>query len=339
MADETVAQFKPWRDVYAVHPDCERLPPAMPGEVAALASDIGRHGLLVPVEFWVEPGQDEVDAALLDGRNRLDALQQAGYRFAIGSDGERLMRDRVGVASPLPCRYLRGDEVPYPLERVVSLNAVRRHWTTAQKRTVIAELLKDMPDYSNRQIAQLVGVDGKTVGTVRAHLEALGELFNLDATQGQDGRWRTTKPRHAKPPAENAPPSVKVETERLARLQTARARDSGDLFVWERDGPEKIARVFVEDGAARSSLGKVSLVLNAAQREVKRLTPPPGEKGGLAPASQATKPAKPPRKLSDIPEEQQAAIREAWTAGKSSRDIAAEHGLFQDQVRTICKNA
>jgi hypothetical protein len=45
-------------------------------------------------------------------------------------------------------------------------------------------------------------------------------------------------------------------------VQTARtARDSGDLFTWQSDGPQKIVRVLVQDGMAQSSLNKVELVL------------------------------------------------------------------------------
>jgi hypothetical protein len=161
--------------------------------------------------------------------------------------------------------------VPFPLEHIVSLNVVRRHWTTAQKREVIAELLKDMPERSDRETARLIGVDNKTVGVVRAHLEALGELMHTDETVGRDGKARTTTPRRTKPPAEDRPPIVKVETEQLARLQTARtARDSGDLFSWRSDGPQKIARILVQDGMSQASLNKVEDVLKAGLKEVDR---------------------------------------------------------------------
>jgi hypothetical protein len=133
-----------------------------------------------------------------------------------------------------------------------------------------------MPERSDRETARLVGVDNKTVGTVRAHLEALGELMHLDETVGRDGRARTTAPRRAfKPPAE----TVKVETDRLATLQTARtARDSGDLFSWTRDGAQKIARALVNDGMSQASLNKVEEVLKFGLKEVERL-----RRGGVVP--------------------------------------------------------
>jgi hypothetical protein len=261
--------FKPWYEAFYVHPDCLRLPPAMPGEVAALASDISRQGVRMPVQFRVPEGKTTDDAELLDGRNRLDALQQLGYRFAWVNGKGPQMRDPHGAITRIPFELKSCLDVPHPLEHIVSLNVVRRHWTTAQKRAVITELLKDMPERSDRETARLVGVDNKTVGAVRAHLEALGELLHLDETVGRDGRARTTSPlRAAKPPAE----TVKVETDRLAVLQTARtARDSGDLFSWTRDGAQKIARALVTDGMAQASLNKVEEVLKAGLKEVERL--------------------------------------------------------------------
>jgi hypothetical protein len=275
MADDALPdllmQFKSWREAFRIHPDCLKLPAALPGEVAALASDIARQGVLMPVQFRIPEDGTADDAELLDGRNRLDALQQLGCRFTWSGKGPQ-MRDPSGTVWQVPFELKTAADVPYPLEHIVSLNVVRRHWTTAEKRAVITELLKDMPERSDRETARLVGVDNKTVGSVRAHLEALGQLIHLDETVGRDGRVRTTSPRRAKPPTEDRPPTVKVETERLARLQTARtARDSGDLFSWSMDGPQKISRVLVEDGMAQSSLAKVELVLKAGLKEVERL--------------------------------------------------------------------
>ena len=258
--------FKPWREAFHIHPDCLKLPPAAPGEVAALASDIARQGVLMPVQFLIPDYNHPNDAELLDGRNRLDALQQLGCQFAwIAGKGPHL-RDPDGAVAELPFELKSAAEIPFPLEHVVSLNVVRRHWTTAQKRAVIAELLKDMPERSDRETARLLGVDNKTVGAVRAHLEALGDLLHLDETVGRDGRARTTAPRRTpRPPAE----TVKVETDRLVRLETARtARDSGDLFSWELDGPQKIAKVLVEDGIARASLSKAEQVMRTAIRMI-----------------------------------------------------------------------
>jgi hypothetical protein len=253
MADQALpepsAQFKAWREAFHIHPDCLKLPPAMPGEVAALASDISRQGVLMPVQFRIPEGESTTnDAEMIDGRNRLDALQQNGYRFAWVTGKGPYMRDPDGTVTAVPFELKTPAEVPYPLEYIVSLNVVRRHWTTAPKRAVITELLKDMPERSDRETARLVGVDNKTVGAVRAHLEALGELLHLDETVGRDGRARTTSPRRA-PRSDGIP----TRTERLKEeLATARRKvaslddlDGGPL-VTRNATSEEMARVIFE---------------------------------------------------------------------------------------------
>jgi hypothetical protein len=92
---------------------------------------------------------------------------------------------------------------------VISLNVVRRHLNTKQKRQLTAELLKETPEYSDREIARLIGIDNKTVASVRRHLEELGELFRQDETLGADGKWRTTE-RKSKP-AKPRPPGPRRE--------------------------------------------------------------------------------------------------------------------------------
>jgi hypothetical protein len=281
MADHSVSddtlKFKPWRDVWRVHPDADRMPMASADEQEQLKLDIEHSGMLQPIEFLIggdyEP-EDEAAGeriAMLDGRNRLDALHRLGYRFAHPVGRGPLMREPDGEVEELFCRYVHENEVPFPFERVVSLNITRRHLTTAQKREVIAALLQDMPELSNRELARKVGADDKTVGTMRRHLEELGQLLPQEVTIGHDNRVRTTRRRAPVRPAER-PDTVKVEKDRLVRLAATRyAQDSGDLFSWAKDGPQKIAHVLVEDGCAQSSLVKVQQVFQAGLNEAKRL--------------------------------------------------------------------
>ncbi len=180
------------------------------------------------------------------------------------------MRDPDGAVEPLFYRCIHQHDVPFPFERVISLNITRRHLTTAQKREVIVALLQEMPESSNRELARKVGVDDKTVGTVRRHLEDLGRLVPQEVTVGRDMRARTTRPRRAAPA--EGPETVKVEKDRLVRLAATRyAQDSGDLFAWAKDGPQKIAHVLVLDGCAQASLAKVQQVAQAMLNEAKRL--------------------------------------------------------------------
>src|SRR5262249_56777452 len=119
--------------------------------------------------------------SLLDGRNRLDAIEAAGL---IG-DGP--------LKSPLLLIEQRLAEVNSardPYDYVISANIHRRHLTADDKRRLIAAVLKATPEKSNRQVAATVKADHKTVAAVRAEKEATGEIPQLKKTVGKDGRAR-----------------------------------------------------------------------------------------------------------------------------------------------------
>ena len=85
----------------------------------------------MPLLFRIPEGRTVEDAELLDGRNRLDALTQRGYRFAWVKGKGPWMCDPGGAVTELSFEIRTAGEVPFPLEHIVSLNVVRRHWTTA----------------------------------------------------------------------------------------------------------------------------------------------------------------------------------------------------------------
>ena len=55
---------------------------------------------------------------------------------------------------------------------MLSANLRRRHLTAEQRRELIGKVLHATPDKSNRQIAETVKVDHKTVAAVRSEKEA-----------------------------------------------------------------------------------------------------------------------------------------------------------------------
>jgi transposase len=143
-------------------------------ELHALATDIKKNGLRNPTT--IVEGEDG-NPILLDGRNRLDALE-------LLDDEERLNLRNCLVFEQ------RDRESLEPYAYVVSLNIHRRHLTGEQKRDLIAKLLKAKPETSNRQIATQVKVDHKTVATVRKEKEATGEIPQLKERTGKDGKAR-----------------------------------------------------------------------------------------------------------------------------------------------------
>lgn len=64
-----------WRAVIPVHPAADLFPMMAPDEKKALGEDIKKNGITVPVTLW-KAGNGRL--MLLDGRNRLDAMEAAG---------------------------------------------------------------------------------------------------------------------------------------------------------------------------------------------------------------------------------------------------------------------
>jgi hypothetical protein len=81
MAKSQLPEFRPWRELFPVHPIAELFPMMDADQLAELSKDIVANGLhtLAPVELLSD---DAGGLVLIDGRARLDALAAAGYRFA-----------------------------------------------------------------------------------------------------------------------------------------------------------------------------------------------------------------------------------------------------------------
>jgi hypothetical protein len=145
------------------HPFADKFPEMEIDELRKLADDIKANGLIEPIALY--------EGKILDGRNRYRACQLYGTQP-------------------------RFHELPAdtnPVAYVISKNIQRRHLTAEQKRALLATLIKIDPTKSNRQIADEAKVDHKTVGSVREGLEGSGEIPQLDATTGKDGKKRRTK--------------------------------------------------------------------------------------------------------------------------------------------------
>ncbi len=153
---------------------------------------------------------------MLDGRNRLDALQLLGREIfvskydssAINGIQKRMThKKRQELAAADPDRsslsrdvFVRAD-VEDPFAYVVSKNIHRRHLTADVRREIIGKIITAKPEASNRQIAKDVGVDHKTVAKVRTELEATGEIPQLEKTTGADGKARPARRERSTLPA------------------------------------------------------------------------------------------------------------------------------------------
>lgn len=119
------------------------MPPLTADEYATLRADIEHRGVLVPVV------RDQ-HGNLLDGHHRSQIADELGITY------------RVDVIRVQDEHEARSTARAY--------NMARRHLTRAQKRELIADEIQADPDRSDREIGRLLGVDHKTVGSVRREL-------------------------------------------------------------------------------------------------------------------------------------------------------------------------
>jgi hypothetical protein len=183
-----------WRNVLRVHPAADLFPMMDDDALADVAEDIKANGLKQPVVIWSET-KDSKEVFLLDGRNRLDAMEAAGLpvvREEWRGGGLHQMlapfRRLYGAGSGFGLDGLSTQADPF--EYAISANLHRRHLTGEQKRDLIARFLKAKPEQSNRQIAGQVKASKTTVGAVRHELETTGQIGQLEKTTGKDGKSR-----------------------------------------------------------------------------------------------------------------------------------------------------
>lgn len=172
---------------------------------------IKKHGLSNPVILWRD---DDVggELSLLDGRNRLDAMEKVGIQFYSTLKEIRTPNgNTLSKTLPGPPGLYALKTNPYAF--VLSANINRRHLTAEQKRDLIAKVLKATPEKSNRQIASVVKADDKTVAKVRTELEATADIPQLTKTTGADGKARKQRKR---PSPEEVHERTKRRTEKKA---------------------------------------------------------------------------------------------------------------------------
>ncbi len=144
------------------------LPALPPEQFEALRENIAANGVLVPILV----DSDGPCRKIIDGNYRKQIAIELGYEcpeIVHGGLDEEEMRTLARA-----------------------LNLARRQFDTAQKREIIADQLRETPDWSLRRTAKMLGVDHKTVASVREDLRATGEIPHFDETIGLDGKSRST---------------------------------------------------------------------------------------------------------------------------------------------------
>lgn len=109
----TIKGNSKWREKRKVHPAADVFPMMSDAQLAKLGEDIQKNGLKQPIIV-------DVSGVLLDGRNRLEAME------------------RAGVAIPPTFDVALGD----PVAHIIGLNIRRRHLTKQQQAHLIVSALK-----------------------------------------------------------------------------------------------------------------------------------------------------------------------------------------------------
>ena len=167
-----------WRDHIKVHPAADLFPMMSESELRELGEDIKENGQSVQVVLWKDPSPGG-EYWLIDGRNRLDAIELAGL----------CVFDKIG-RQKFFWRLMDGD----PYEVVLSLNLLRRNLTDEQRRELIGKIIKAEPEASNVTIAKETGTSEPTVRRVRNGLSSSGD--EVDQRTGRAAaRPQAKKPR------------------------------------------------------------------------------------------------------------------------------------------------
>jgi hypothetical protein len=116
-----------WPERLPIHPFAELFPALAGSKLRELADDIAANGLRETIKIIRVDGVDQ----LLDGRNRLSAMELAGFEIF-----------RQGKLNPTIYEPVTPDD---PLAYVVSLNLVRRHLSDSQRGLIAARIANHRP--------------------------------------------------------------------------------------------------------------------------------------------------------------------------------------------------
>jgi hypothetical protein len=234
-----------WRDTLPIHPAANLFPLLPADELRTLGEDIIKNGLTLPIALW--RAHPKGPAQLLDGRNRLDAIELVtGMTVEVGSPSLMAGEDFHGFHK---VRELDCTVDPYAY--VISANIHRRHLTGEQKRDLIAKVLEADPNKSDREIGRMIKADNKTVASVRAEKEAREEIPHVKTRTDSKGRKQPARKPATAFAAEPRPAATALSRNHANASEIKRLRARVEELQAENRHLE------IENGGLRSEIEKL----------------------------------------------------------------------------------
>ena len=165
-----------WRAKFRVHPFADKFPLMGDDELAALGADIVANGLKHPIVFWdTNKGTPEFQRFLIDGRNRLEAMERVGLGLDLVRGKERR-------------KFIDGD----PVAAIMSFNVHRRHLSQQDRADAIvawiATIEADNKPGQAGPVSELKGGRGK-----RNPIKEKALAINAELPKEQQVSERTIK--------------------------------------------------------------------------------------------------------------------------------------------------
>ncbi len=141
----------------------------------------------VQIRDSLKPNKVQEYAQILDQLPPIDLFEEEETRFYLGDGFHRVEAAKLTGRESVTAKVSPGGREA-ALEHAALANA--KHGiplTRAEKAKAVKRLLKIHPEWSDRRIAEGLGVDHRTVGRYREKM-AGGEIPHLDIRQGADGK-------------------------------------------------------------------------------------------------------------------------------------------------------
>jgi N6-adenosine-specific RNA methylase IME4 len=167
-AQGTSHRQQTWCDVLPIHPAADLFPLMATDELRELGEDIKKNGLTSPIAIVTRKDAKGWHYQLLDGRNRLDAMELVGITFKIARSNGQCWLEIPDLERQLyPALNVDADPYAY----VISANIHRRHLDTSQRAMIAARLANmrqgertDLPSIEGRLVSQQQAAELLNVG-------------------------------------------------------------------------------------------------------------------------------------------------------------------------------